>query len=187
MAARPRARRRRTNMNRAHRTSLAASTLLVIIGVLSVVLGGYAWSLDRNPATAIPGDVAVRLGETPIFDAGVTLFVHEGDLEDARPDEWGCTVVTAEGRRALVQPGDVERTGTRVEDGEALVPALVIGQTSAEDRLTCTDLPEDVAAWSLSSDAGYPRVPMVLVVGGVALVGLSALVHPRTRGINRFR
>lgn len=42
---------------------------------------------------------------------------------------------------------------------------------------SCTDLPTGVTAWSLPTEAGYPRIPMALVVGGVALAGAGALIH----------
>lgn len=178
--------RRRTSLDRAHRTSVVVSSVLLLSAVVAIGVGTYAWQLDRNPPTRVPADQAVSLGDTPLFDSGVTLFVHEGDLEDAQPDQWQCTLSTTDGRRAMDTPGDVERTGTRVQDGEALVPALVIGETTRSDRLACAQLPTDVAAWSLPIEAGYPRIPMALVVGGVALAGASALIHPRSRGLVRF-
>lgn len=184
--ARRRPTRRRTSLNRAHRTGVAVSSALLLAALVAIGVGSYAWQLDRNPPTPVTGDSAVGLGETPLFDPGVTLFVTEGDLEDRRPDRWDCTLSTADGRRPLDDPGDVERTGTRVQEGQALVPALVIGESSRSDRLSCTDLPTDVMAWSLPTEAGYPRVPMALIVGGVALAGAGALIHPRSRGLVRF-
>src|SRR5690606_16833707 len=94
--------------------------------------------------------------------------------------------LTSDGRIPLDAPGDVERTGTRVQAGQALVPALHVGKTSDTDRLSCSDLPAEAAVWSLPTEAGYPRIPMALVVGGVALAGASALLHPRSRGLVPF-
>ncbi|WP_277453706.1 hypothetical protein [Janibacter sp. DB-40] len=163
------------------------SSALLLTALVAIGVGSYAWQLDRNPPTRVSGSSAIGLGQTPLFDPGVTLFVHEGDLEDDfRASRWSCALSTADGRRDLRTPGDVERTGTRVQDGQALVPALVIGETSRSDRLSCPDLPADVVAWSLPTEAGYPRIPMALVVGGVALAGVSALSHPRSRGLARF-
>lgn len=184
--ARRRTARRRTSLDRAHRTSVALSSALLLAALAAIGIGSYAWQLDRNPPTRLDGGVTVSVGETPLFDPGVTLFVKEGVLEDSQPGRWGCTLSTSDGRRALDTPGDVERTGTRVQEGQALVPALVIGKTSGTDRLSCTDLPTEAIAWSLPSEAGYPRIPMALVVGGVALAGASALIHPRSRGLARF-
>lgn len=178
--------RRRTSLDRAHRTGVTVSTVLLLAALVAIGVGSYAWQLDRNPPTRVSGTSAVGLGETPLFDPGVTLFVNEGDLEDPRPGRWNCTMSTTDGRRTLDTPGDVERTGTRVMKGEALVPALVIGESSRSDRLSCPDLPTDVMAWSLPTEAGYPRIPMALVVGGVALAGASALIHPRSQGLVRF-
>lgn len=184
--ARRRTARRRTSLDRAHRGAVLVSSTLMLAALVAIGVGSYAWQLDRNPPTRVGADGATGLGETPLFDPGVTLFVNEGGLDDARPKRWGCTLSTADGRRVLDTPGDVERTGTRVQDGEALVPALVVGETSGTDRLSCRDLPEDVLTWSLPTEAGYPRIPMALVVGGVALAGASALIHPRSRGLVRF-
>lgn len=186
MATRRRAGRRRTSLDRAHRAGLAVSSVLLLAAVTAIGIGAYAWQLDRNPPTRIDGDGHVSVGETPLFDPGVTLFVPEGDLEDARPGLWSCALSTSEGRREVDTRGDIERTGTRVQEGEALVPALAIGKTSTEDLLTCRDLPAGVTAWSLPTEAGYPRIPMALVVVGVALAGASALIHPRSRGLVRF-
>lgn len=186
MARRRRSIRRRTSLDRAHRTAVVVSTTLFLAALVAIAAGAYAWQLDRNPPTQVPADQAVSLGGTPLFDPGVTLFVHESDLKDARPDRWGCTLATSDVRRVLDTAGDVERTGTRVQDGEALVPALVIGKTARSDRLSCTELPTGVMAWSLPIEAGYPRIPMALVVGGVALAGVSALIHPRSRGLVPF-
>lgn len=184
--ARRRTARRRTSLDRAHRTGVVVSSALLLAALVAIGVGSYAWQLDRNPPTRVTGSSAVGLGETPLFDPGVTLFVHEGDLEDVRPSRWSCALSTADGGRDLRTPGDVERTGTRVQEGEALVPALVIGETARSNRLSCPDLPSDVVAWSLPTQAGYPRIPMALVVGGVALAGASALIHPRSRGLARF-
>ena len=184
--AKRRTTRRRTSLNRAHRASLIVSSGLLLTAVVAMAVGAYAWQLDRNPPTGISGDDPVSVGTTPLFDPGVTLFVREGELEDANPGLWGCSLADNQGRRALTTRGNVERSGTRVQEGEALVPALVIGKTSQSERLACSDLPAGTQAWSLPTDAGYPRVPMALVVGGVALAGASALTHPRTRGLNRF-
>lgn len=177
---------RRTNMDRAHRASLIASFVLLCTALVAVALGGYAWGLDRNPSTRVSTDAPVSLGETPVFDPGVTIFVREADLEGRRTADWGCTLSTSDGDRPITRRGDIERTGTRVQDDVALVPALVVGRTSSADLLTCPDLPEGVAAWTLPSEPGHPRIPMVLVIGGVALAGLGALVHPRARGLARF-
>lgn len=178
--------RRRTSLNRAHRTSVVLSSALLLAAVVAIGVGSYAWQLDRNPPTRVPANQPVSLGDTPLFDTGVTLFVHEGDLEDARPDRWGCALTTSDARRVLDTTGDVERTGTRVQEGEALVPALMIGETARSDQLSCSRLPSDVTAWSLPTEAGYPRIPMALVVGGVAMAGASALTHPRSRGLVPF-
>ncbi|WP_338749355.1 hypothetical protein [Janibacter alittae] len=184
--ARRRTIRRRTSLDRAHRTGTTLSSVLFLVALISIGVGSYAWQLDRNPPTRVVADDPVPLGGTPLFDPGVTLFVHEGGLEGSRPDQWGCALSTSDGRRTLNEPGDVERTGTRVQEGQALVPALVIGKTSGGDRLSCTRLPTGVAVWSLPTEAGYPRIPMALVVGGVALAGTGALIHPRSRGLTPF-
>lgn len=165
-----------------------ASVLLFLVAVLGIGLGAYAWQLDRNPAVEIQGQDPVSPGDTPLFDAGATLFAREGDLADEdSATRWGCVHVTTEGTHALDDPGDLDLSGTRVHDGIALVPALTVGRTSSTDSIRCDDLPPGVGVWSLPTNAGYPRIPLSLVIGGVAAAGLSALVHPRTRGLSRFR
>lgn len=186
MARRRRATRRRTSLDRAHRTAVVVSTTLFLAALVAIGVGSYAWQLDRNPPTRVTPDSAVRIGSTPLFDPGVTLFVHESTVDDTTPARWGCALSTSDGRRPLDTPGDIERTGTRVQEGQALVPALRIGRTTDTDRLSCSDLPAESVVWSLPTEAGYPRIPMALVVGGVALAGAGALIHPRSRGLGRF-
>lgn len=178
--------RRHTSLDRAHRLGVVVSSALFLAALVAIGVGSYAWQLDRNPPTRVTTDGAVALGRTPLFDPGVTLFVHEGELDDVRPARWDCILSTSDGRRPLDTRGDVERTGTRVQEGEALVPALVVGKTSGGDRLSCAGLPTEVTVWSLPTEAGYPRIPMALVVGGVAMAGTAALIHPRSRGLVRF-
>lgn len=186
MARRRRATRRHTSLDRAHRTAVVVSTALLLASLTAIGVGSYAWQLDRNPPTRVTPDTTVQVGSTPLFDPGVTLFVHESTVDATRPARWGCTLLTSDGRIPLDAPGDVERTGTRVQAGQALVPALHVGKTSDTDRLSCSDLPAEAAVWSLPTEAGYPRIPMALVVGGVALAGASALLHPRSRGLVPF-
>ena len=178
--------RRRTSLDRAHRMGTWASIALMLTALTAIGVGTYAWQLDRNPPSRVAEDTPVGLGATPLFDPGVTLFVQEGGLDAIPSSRWDCTLSTADGSRTVRTPGDVERTGTRVQDGQALVPALAVGKTSAQDQLTCTNLPADTVVWSLPTEAGYPRVPMALVVGGVALAGGGALLHPRSRGLVPF-
>jgi len=40
--------------------------------------------------------------------------------------------------------------------------------------------------WVLPTNPGVPRVPVSLVVGGIGLLGIATLVHPRWRGIHRL-
>lgn len=184
--ARRRTTRRHTSLDRAHRMAVLVSTALFLAALVAVGVGSYAWQLDRNPPTRVTSDNSVAVGSTPLFDPGVALFVSDGAVDDTDPTRWGCTLSTSDGSVPLDTPADIERTGTRVQDDQALEPALVIGETSSTDRLSCTDLPTEVTAWSLPIEAGYPRIPMALVVGGVACAGVSALIHPRSRGLVRF-
>lgn len=177
-------RRKSTSLDRNHRFSLITSTVLALAALLAIGVGLLAWAAAPNPTVAITSGTQVSLGATPRFSAGVTLFVRESDIRKAEPASWQCTLEREGNARPLSVLGDVERSGTRVVDGQSVWPALVVGVTRESDSLSCPNLP--MSAWSMPTDAGISRTPLAMVVGGIAALGLAALVHPRSRGLGRF-
>ncbi|NHA69466.1 hypothetical protein [Phycicoccus flavus] len=161
--------------------------LCAVLGLGAVVVGVIAWSMDRPaPQQLLDGETAL-VGRSPWFDAGSTLFaapLRDGSVPG--PTQLGCTLYTQEGDRALRTPADPDRLGTRVVAQTSLEASVRVGSTGDTDRIMC-DGPamQDAIVWVLSTNAGPSRYPLSIVVGGVALLGLAALVDPRARGLRR--
>lgn len=162
------------------------SVLLALIGVIAVGIGSYAWSQPRPDPVQITGSGEHAIARTPPFDSGVTIFGSEAHVPEQGGAEWGCRLRQDSGSRDLGQRADIELTGTRVHDDEALLPALAVGVTETDATISCTDVPEDGQVWVLPTEVGARRVPLALVVGGIGGLGIAVLVHPRTRGLVRF-
>ncbi|WP_157074417.1 hypothetical protein [Janibacter corallicola] len=178
--------RGRTNQDRAHKAAVLVSTFLGIAGVLAVGVGGYAWSLDRPAPVRISGTEGHRVAATPLFDSGVTLFGSEAIVPDGGALDWGCVLTQDGARTRLTHRADIEQAGSRVHDDESLLPALDAGVTGDDAVISCTSLPEEGEVWALPTDTGPPQIPLSLVIAGIGGIGLSVLVHPRTRGLVRF-
>lgn len=178
--------RGRTNQDRAHRAAVLVSTVLGIAGVVAVGLGGYAWSLDRPAPVRISGTEGHRVAATPVFDSGVTLFGSEAIVPEDGTARWGCVLTQAGGRTPLTHRADIEQAGSRVHDDESLLPALDAGVTEDDAVISCANLPAEGEVWALPTSTGPPQIPLSLVIAGIGGVGLSVLVHPRTRGLVRF-
>lgn len=170
---------------------MVASALLALGGVAAIAIGAVAWSTERPGAARVESNVSVALGESPWFDPGNTLFAAPvGDERSPQPGpaQWGCLLTDAQGERELVRRPDRDQIGTRVVDGVSVVPVVTIGPTRTPVDLLCTGVAAQSTSgmWVLPTDPGMQRAPLALVVGGIALLGLAAVVHPRGRGLRPF-
>lgn len=170
---------------------MVSSVLLALGGVAAIAIGALAWTMERPSAARVESNVAVVLGESPWFDPGSTLFAAPvGDERSPQPGpaQWACLLIDAEGERELVRRPDRDQIGTRVVDGVSVVPVVTIGATRIPTELLCTGVAAQSTSgmWVLPTDPGVQRAPLALVVGGIALLGMAAVVHPRGRGIRPF-
>lgn len=186
--AKVRTRASRTDTRRTHRLSLIASFLLLLSGVGAAAVGGYAWSMPAVPATLVPAVTEVDMHQSPLFSIGSTLFADPVAAQDSIPDHFQCRLTSGDGRvRELQTAPRLHQTGTRVVDGTALEPVVTVGPTVAGETLSCDPVVKgSKRLWLLPTDPGVPRVPLSLIIGGVALIGFAALTHPRGRGIVPF-
>ena len=166
---------------------MVLGALSALAGLAAITVGVIAWTMDRPaPQQLLAGGTALA-GRSPWFDAGTTIFAaptREGEVPG--PADLGCTLYTREGEQALRTPADRDVLGTRVVAQLSLEPAVTVGRTSDTDRLLCDGpLMQDAVVWALPTTAGPSRYPLSVVVGGVALLGLAALVDPRARGLRR--
>lgn len=176
-----------TSANRSYVRGLALSIILLVAGVGSLVAGVLAWQMDQLPPLRVVAGQDTGLGRSPWFRAGSTLFTVSEGSEPTKPSDWGCELTDGP-TRALKGVPDVNLVGTRVIDGQALVPVVSVGPTGEGSRLRCDgeSARSATALWVLPTDAGLPKVALAMVVGGFALMGGGALVHPRSRGLQRF-
>lgn len=181
-------RRVRASSHARHRVGLVLSVLLAVAAAVAIGTGVYAWSMPHNPPTRVPAGQDVDLGVSPWFDPGTTLFmVPESDRLVIDPAAWDCVLRQSSGEHPLRDVADPDVLGSRVVNDHSVVPVLTIGPTQAGDTIRCSGpTAEQARAWALPTNPGVPRVPVSLIIAGVALAGMSALVHPRWRGIQRF-
>lgn len=186
-----RRRRSRTSSRRQHLVGLVGSAVLAVTAVVLIGVGGYAWSMDRPDRVAVQGNVGTELQRTPWFDAGTTLFSSPIGSErgpQPLPVEWSCSLTTEDQVTELTRRPDRDLVGTRVIDGISVVPVVTIGALPGTAELLCTGeiTAGSTAMWVLPTNPGAPRVPLSIIVGGIALGGLAAVLHPRGRGLQPF-
>lgn len=191
VARRREARPARSDSRMAHSVSLTLSVLLALVACAAVGVGTFAWLMPRTPRLEIVAGRTVPLGASPWFDTGSLLFAVPEENPASSPPrtaDWGCVLRRAETTRSLTVPADPDVVGSRVVARRSVVPVLVIGPARAGDTLRCAGPAARASAgmWSLPANPGVPRVPVSLVVVGIALAGGAALVHPRSRGIEPF-
>lgn len=175
-----------TDATKAHRRSIVIAGLLVVTAIGLVGVGLYAWSETDPAPVRVEADAPTPLGATPLFDPGSTLFVPEGQA-GREPTDLGCVVRTADGSRVLDRRSDIDAVGTRVLDEESLAPMVEIGAVKEGHILTCAGPAAGYTGmYVLPTHAGVPRIPLALVVAGIAALGAAALVHPRSRGLHPF-
>lgn len=180
-------RARTTNSRRSHLVATTFAVLAALGGAAAIGIGLYAWSMDRPPPTQVLAGESVTVGRTPLFDKGLTLFAAPSRAEvPADPTTLGCTLHREGLSTPLRTKASIDELGTRVVAQLSLAPAVTVGPTGAEDRVSC-DGPamEDTVVWLLPTTAGPSRTPLSTVIGGIALLGVAALVDPRARGLKR--
>lgn len=166
---------------------MIASALLAVLGIAAIVVGAYAWSQERSGAVRLEAGVAASVSPSPIFDPGSTVFAEGEDSDPAEPVVWRCSMIHDGVERELEVRPDFDAVGSRVLKGEPFVPVVTVGTTVAGDQVRCT--PPSTLTSNLvvmPTDVGVRSVPLAFVVGGIAALGISGLIHPRGRGVRRF-
>lgn len=181
----------RTSSRRQHLLGLVASAVCALLAVTAVGVGVIAWTMERPTAIAVGSNEAVVLGASPWFDAGSTLFAAPvGDERSPQPppNTWACTLAHEGAPVDLVRRPDASTVGTRVVDGISVTPVITIGPTREGAELLCVGPAAQATSgmWVLPTNPGMPRVPLSLVLGGIALAGVAAAVHPRGRNVRPF-
>jgi hypothetical protein len=176
-----------TDAHRERSVSFFIGTALLIAGVMCLLVGAIAWRIPAPAPTKVTSSVPTVLPSNSIFDAGVTLFANVPDHRNPPgPAAFGCRVssVGDAPSKALAKPIP-ELVGSRVVDGAALTGVIDLGHPAKGARLLC-DGPAAAASpslWVLASQDGPSGQPLAIVVAALFLIGLGALVHPRTRSI----
>lgn len=180
-------RRVSTSTNRSHGVGLVSSLLLVLLGLASIGVGVYAWTQARLPVVAVEQGVPVTLARSPIFDPGTTLFARGDGTELAEPTAWGCSLTRGDVMTELLVKPDFDSVGSRVRNSSPYQPVVTVGPSEPGDQVRCDGpIVQRVDLLAMPTDVGVRAVPLAFVVAGIGLLGLSGLVHPRGRGINRF-
>lgn len=167
--------------------SFFTGTALLIAGVISLGLGVFAWRIPTPLPVKVTSAVSAALPGTSMFDSGVTLFAAVPDHRNPpAPLAFGCTVSAAgiPSGRVLVKPIP-EFVGSRVIDSMALTGVIDLGHTARGATILC-DGPAALASpslWVLPSNDGPSGGPLAIIVAAMFLLGLGALVHPRSRSI----
>jgi hypothetical protein len=176
-----------TDAGRERSVSFFIGTALLIAGAISLAVGVFAWRIPAPSPVKVTAAVSAALPKTSVFDSGVTLFATVPDHRNPpAPLAFGCTVSApgVSSTRVLVKPVP-ELVGSRVVDNMALTGVIDLGHTARGASLLC-DGPAAVASpslWVLPSDDGASGEPLAIIVSAMFLLGLGALVHPRSRSI----
>lgn len=176
-----------TDAHRERSVSFFIGTALLIAGAMCLATGAIAWRLPAPEPVRVTAAVPVALPNSSVFDSGVTLFATVPDHRNPpAPQAFGCQVSAAGDApiAALARPIP-ELVGSRVVDGAALTGVIDLGHPAQDARVRC-DGPAAAASpslWVLPSRDGPSDQPLAIVVAAFLLIGLGALVHPRTRSI----
>lgn len=176
-----------TDAGRKRSVSFFIGTALMIAGTMSLAVGAIAWRLPAPAPVRVTAASPAALPTGSIFDSGVTLFAAVPDHRNPpAPQAFGCQVSTVgnPSRTVLAKPVP-ELVGSRVVDGAALTGVIDLGHPAKGGRLLCGG-PAAAASpslWVLPSKDGPSDQPLAIVVAALLLIGLGALVHPRTRSI----
>jgi len=176
-----------TDAGRKRSVSFFIGTALLTAGAISLGVGAFAWRIPEPAPVKVSSAVSAALPKTSIFDSGVTLFASVPDHRNPpAPLAFGCTVSVAgaPSTRALIRPIP-EFVGSRVVDNTALTGVVDLGHTARGAAVLC-DGPAALASpslWVLASNDGPSGQPLAIIVAALFLLGLGALVHPRSRSI----
>lgn len=160
---------------------------LIIAGAICLAVGAFAWQLPTPEPVRVTAAVPAVLPNSSVFDSGVTLFANVPDHRNPPARRaFGCRVSSPDKApaEALVRPVP-ELVGSRVLGGLALTAVIDLGHPGQGAKLVCAG-PAATASpslWVLPSTDEPSGQPLAFVVGGLLLIGLGALVHPRTRSI----
>jgi hypothetical protein len=176
-----------TDAGRKRSVSSFIGTVLLIAGAISLGVGVFAWRIPAPQPVRVTAAVTTLLPKTSIFDSGVTLFATVPDHRNPpAPLAFGCRLSAAGGRstKALSKPIP-EFVGSRVLDSAALTGVIDLGHAAQGATVLC-DGPAALASpsiWVLPSKDGPSDQPLAIIVTALLLLGLGALVHPRSWSI----
>jgi hypothetical protein len=176
-----------TDARRKRSVSFFIGTALVIAGAISLGVGAFAWRVPAPEPVKVTSAVSAALPKTSMFDSGVTLFAAVPDHRNPpAPSTFGCRVSSegAPATGALVKPIP-ELVGSRVVEVAALTGVISLGHPARGAQILC-DGPAAAASpslWVLPSSNGPSDKPLAIIVTALFLLGLGALVHPRSRSI----
>lgn len=176
-----------TDEHRERSVSFFIGTALLISGATGLAVGAIAWRIPAPTPVKVAAAVPVGLPDNSIFDSGVTLFAAVPDHRNPPvPRGFGCRVsAVGDPPTGAVDRPVPEFVGSRVVDGAALTGVINLGHPAGGAQLVC-DGPAARASsslWVLPSQDGPSDQPLAIVVAGLFLLGVGALVHPRTRSI----
>jgi hypothetical protein len=176
-----------TDAHRRRSVSFFTGITLLIAGAICLGIGAFAWRMPAPLPVQVTPAVRTVLPKTSMFDSGVTLFAAVPDHRNPpAPLAFGCNVSVAgtPSTRVLVKPIP-ELVGSRVVDSTALTGVIDLGHPAQGAQILC-DGPATVASpslWVLPSNDGPSDQPLAIIVTALFLLGLGALVHPRSRSI----
>jgi hypothetical protein len=176
-----------TNAQRKRSVSFLVSTALLTVGTIALAVGAIAWRIPAPEPVKVIAAVGAVLPATSAFDAGVTLFANVPDHRNPPvPRAFGCRVFIAGGAPVEILTEPIpDLVGSRVVDGAALTGVIDLSHPAQGAKMVC-DGPAAMASpslWVLPSKVGPSDQPLAIIVAALFLLGLGALVHPRTRSI----
>jgi hypothetical protein len=176
-----------TNAHRKRSLSFFTGTALLIAGAVCLGIGAFAWRIPAPLPVQVTPSVRTVLPKTSVFDSGVTLFATVPDHRNPpAPLAFGCnvSVAGAPSTRVVTKPIP-ELVGSRVVDSTALTGVIDLGHPARDAQILC-DGPATMAGaslWVLPSNDAPSDQPLAIIVTALFLLGLGALVHPRSRSI----
>jgi hypothetical protein len=176
-----------TNAGRRRSVSFFIGTALLIAGAISLGVGVFAWRIPAPLPVEVTPAASAALPRTSIFDSGITLFAAVPDHRNPpAPLAFGCAVSVAGVPSTRVRTKPIpELVGSRVVGSMALTGVIDLGHPARGATVLC-DGPAALASpsiWALPSNDGPSGEPLAIIVAAMFLLGLGALVHPRSRSI----
>lgn len=179
----------RTSATRSHRVGVASAIVTAAAGLTCLGIGGFAWAMPQLEPVHLQFGVSSGLGRTPWFSAGSTVFAAVDPAAVPDPSAWGCRLQRPRSTAVdLLSLPDPDLVGSRVVSDTSLTAVVTVGPTQEGSAISCSGpgAAAGTSLWVLPTDSGIPRVPLSIVVAGIALLGVAGLVHPRGRGVAPF-